>query len=1231
MRTVLVLALLGTLACRTDTKETVLDLDGDGSPASVDCDDDDPSVHPGALELCNGLDDDCDAEVDEDALDAIVWYRDSDSDGAGDPVSPVRSCTEPEGVSGAATDCDDADASVHPGADERCNDRDDDCDGTIDEDPVDGTPWYPDRDGDGHGDLIGVVMACEAPEGMVATSDDCLDNNSAVYPGAPEDDCTDPTDYNCDGSVAWDDADGDGSPACLDCDDTDPAVRPGQIEVCDGLDNDCDGTPDDDAIDGLPWYTDGDGDGWGDGAATIACSPPPDTVATDGDCDDGNTSVHPGAEEYCDGLDNDCDGHVDTGAVNPTPWYADLDGDGAAGDAVVQLACTAPDATWSDAATDCDDLDASVHPGAAEVCSGRDDDCDGDADTDATDAPTWYADTDDDGYGDPAAATTACEAPAGTVADATDCDDTDASVHPGADEDCDPVDRDCDGDPTASATDALTWYTDGDLDGHGDPASATVACEAPDAAWITAGGDCDDGDALTWPGAPEDCAPADRDCDGDPTAGATDPVPWYADLDGDGAAGDLMEQVACEAPDPTWLPAATDCDDARDTVHPGAAEVCNGLDDDCDGTADVGATDAATWYADADGDHFGDASAPAVTCSAPAGHVADGTNCADAHTAAHPGGTAVCDGLDDDCDGAVDAGAIDAPTWYADRDDDGFGGASAAVRACAAPADHVADGSDCDDSDGATHPGATEDCAAPDRDCDGSSDAGAADATTWWHDLDGDGDAGDLRSTLACEAPAGTAATPTDCDDVHASVHPGAAEVCNGLDDDCDGGVDVAATDAVSWYTDGDGDGYGTGTASTGCAAPPEAAGRAGDCDDADPSAHPGAVERCDGVDNDCDGDADGDAVDADTWWPDTDGDGYGAGTPVVSCTALPAHADNGDDCLDSDASTHPLADETCDSVDNDCDGHIDEGAIDPSVWYRDADGDGHGDLYLTRTGCSAPAGYVALPDDCDETEPLAWDGAAEVCDGVDNDCDGSVDNDELILGDHANCPALSCEDVLDTRTAAADGVYYIDPDGAGSFEVYCDMGTDLGGWTLVMKQASHSGYGSSLSVAVWPGWSTSGQTLAPTDTSLMDANMVNEAYSRLPAHELRMTASVTWTDTASGAWTRTVDSTPFTALSDATANVAGNLGGTETTPWSPASFTDSTWTQSTRGADLCWRAGPWFNQTSYEYTFGGVKWGWMFNNECHQATADTAEGLGCCGSSYWYRENPWTLYVWAR
>jgi len=113
------------------------------------------------------------------------------------------------------------------------------------------------------------------------------------------------------------DDDGDGyTIANGDCDDEDPLVNPGQSETCNDLDDDCDGTVDEDALDASTWYADQDGDGYLDREhSALTCDLPVGFAADDGsgleDCDDANAVVHPGAEELCNGMDDDCDGAVD--------------------------------------------------------------------------------------------------------------------------------------------------------------------------------------------------------------------------------------------------------------------------------------------------------------------------------------------------------------------------------------------------------------------------------------------------------------------------------------------------------------------------------------------------------------------------------------------------------------------------------------------------------------------------------------------------------------------------------------------------------------------------------------------------------------------------------------------------------------------------------------------------------------------------------------------------------
>ncbi|MFN7146752.1 MAG: MopE-related protein, partial [Myxococcota bacterium] len=249
--------------------------------------------------------------------------------------------------------------------------------------------------------------------------------------------------------------------------------------------------------------------------------------------------------------------------------------------------------------------------------------------------------------------------------------------------------------------------------------------------------------------------------------------------------------LACEAAD-GWTTDTSDCDDAAAGVNPGADEVCGGADDNCDGTIDEpDAVDAATWYDDADGDGYGNVGTGTTACDAPVGAVATATDCDDGAAGTYPGAAETCDDVDQDCDGAVDDRAVDAGTWYADADGDRFGNASVTTAACDAPSGYVADASDCDDASSAAYPGAAETCDDRDNDCDGSTDeAGAAGETTWYLDADGDEYGVSAGTAAACDQPAGYAPTPDDCDDADDTSNPGASERDDGADNDCDGLLD---------------------------------------------------------------------------------------------------------------------------------------------------------------------------------------------------------------------------------------------------------------------------------------------------------------------------------------------------------------------------------------------------------------------------------------------------------
>jgi hypothetical protein len=390
------------------------------------------------------------------------------------------------------------------------------------------------------------------------------------------------------GDTGSPDADGDGFVAAEDCNDDDPAVFPGAREACDEVDNDCDGEIDETAFDAVAFYLDGDGDGVGLSDSTkLACSVPSGYAEAEGDCDDDDPDTYPGAPEHCDGIDNDCDPHTDDDdvALDREIFYRDNDGDSYGDpDAQVEL-CEQPSGYVADD-SDCNDGNGGIHPGAAERCGVTDEDCDpSTGDEAASDKRTWYDDSDEDGFGDPAEPMEACDMPPGAVADNTDCDDGLDFMHPGADELCNGLDDDCDAETSDDdGTQTVPWFIDADEDGYGDAYRSLFACDTPDG-YVDNDADCDDTRDDVSPGEVEVCDAIDNDCDPTTTEEDAGAVLRYPDDDGDGYGDAFHPEFLC-SPDPAYVEDGTDCNDGTPLAHPGLEEVCgDGLDNDCDGTA----------------------------------------------------------------------------------------------------------------------------------------------------------------------------------------------------------------------------------------------------------------------------------------------------------------------------------------------------------------------------------------------------------------------------------------------------------------------------------------------------------------------------------------------------------------------------------------------------------------------------------------------------------------------
>jgi len=311
-----------------------------------------------------------------------------------------------------------------------------------------------------------------------------------------------------------------------------------------------------------------------------------------------------------------------------------------------------------------------------------------------------------------------------------------------------------------------------------------------------------------------------------------------------------------------------DCDDTNATVFPNATEVCNIIDDDCDGLVDNGATNPNVYYEDFDGDSFGTDvyifACPVLDSQGllvpPTGYAENDNDCDDSTVSINPGQPELCTpNIDENCDGHNFLGAVDYLTYWADADSDGFGNSSNQLEVCTLPIGYIEvdptslPSQDCDDADDSTFPGAIEMCNGKLDDCD--LDDGTLSTPPDEVDVDGD-------TFLDC---AGKTFDPTlwvgdvallnqfvsdgidrdayrDCDDVDSTVFPFAPEVCDGLFQDCTDS-DWGVFNSPAFERDDDGDGYvecqefdintwqGSSTVVEGW-----------DCDDSNPTTHPGAV-----------------------------------------------------------------------------------------------------------------------------------------------------------------------------------------------------------------------------------------------------------------------------------------------------------------------------------------------------------------------------------------------------
>jgi hypothetical protein len=346
-----------------------------------------------------------------------------------------------------------------------------------------------------------------------------------------------------------------------------------------------------------------------------------------------------------------------------------------------------------------------------------------------------------------------------------------------------------------------------------------------------------------------------------------------------------------------------------------------------------------------------------------------------------------------------------------------------------------------------------------------------------WEDLDGD-HYGGKQLADACglvEGETGKSLKGLDCDDNNPDIHPKSDEICDGIDNDCDGQPDNGM-DTKQWYADEDGDSFGAQyPTQLACEAPGDGwVTKEGDCDDTDPSRHPDAEEVCGGVDEDCDGfegdyDESVDIGTFNTYYQDNDGDGLGAaGETGRFCRLQPRYSDNDLDCDDTDEligqfrfytdadgdgyGNPDLVQLACSApngtVKNNLDCDDDNSAVNiDKLWYLDEDLDGFGSRVPIAYQCAPPVPEAVVDhEDCDDADSGVHPGVPEVClDGIDQDCSGE---DEC----------RTCLEYFLADPELPSGAYSIIPDGVTPQRVYCDMETDGGGWTLVASNSSPPG-----------------------------------------------------------------------------------------------------------------------------------------------------------------------------
>jgi hypothetical protein len=621
---------------------------------------------------------------------------------------------------------------------------------------------------------------------------------------------------------------------------------------------------------------------------------------------DGNTLTTSGEFLGTFTRANGCDSIVNLtlSIVSSITYYQDSDGDGFGNPAIIQTSCSAP-VGYVTNNTDCNDNNALYNT-----------------------PMMYFTDNDGDGFGDTLTGSMTCVPAVNQVLNGTDCDDANAAINPNAiDIPSNGIDEDCSGMDSLLAPVTLGQYL---FTGHtcttpqtavvAQPIGATfsnysnsnVVCAAGTdfynfSDWNTTGV-IDSSEFYSFSITPDACKELNLT-----------QLTFTHRISGSGGAPTVLirssldnfasniASIAIPAPATVYnetvaLGAAFtgiySTVEVRFYIQSMAAAGATYRNDNVTVIGTINSLPTLTYYEDGDSDGFGSLN-DSVSCVPPVGYVTNNTDCNDNDATAFPGATWYADGDGDgvgstvslvsclqplgyvnttgDCDDNNNL-ITGSTLYYQDVDMDGFGG-NDTLNSCTQPVGYVTNNLDCDDN---------------------NATVGIA-STLYYFDADFDGFGDPSTGFLSCSIMVGVVGNALDCDDSNPAVNPDAPEVCDGLDNNCNGTVDEGVP-LITWYIDADNDGEGSIDSTVqNCSQPSGYVGNNTDCDDSNPTPNAGET----------------------IFYADSDQDGFGDNTTGVSlCIGLPGLVSNGDDCDDTNDTINPDAiDTNNDGVDQNCDG----------------------------------------------------------------------------------------------------------------------------------------------------------------------------------------------------------------------------------------------------------------------------------------------------------------------